>query len=198
MIMEGVYHDPEDPQLDAVERYRKFPNDNDSGEKERVYHLYFLRSQIMGDVMFQLRIITRGRRQDDNQDNGLELTEDLKYMFNGWIDKYISLAKKPMARYLAEPNVSGMTSITKDKDDIDICFKIGEWWNVNVLGLLSSKIRDYVVTGVMYEYLQLYFGAGNDIVQSKGKDLVLVLDDIKNLMLSYKAGSVQKQFHPFP
>ena len=50
----------------------------------------------------------------------------------------------------------------------------------------------------MYEYLQLYFGAGNDIVQSKGKDLVLVLDDIKNLMLSYKAGSVKKQFHPFP
>ena len=91
-----------------------------------------------------------------------------------------------------------MTSITKDKDDIDICFNIGEWWNVNVLGLLSSKIRDYVVTGVMYEYLQLYCGAGNDIVQSKGKDLVLVLDDIKNLMLSYKAGSVQKQFHPFP
>ena len=23
-------------------------------------------------------------------------------------------------------------------------------------------------------------------------------DEIKNLMLSYKAGSVQKQFHPFP
>ena len=70
--MEGVYHDPEDPRLDAVERYRKFPKDNESGENERVYHLYFLRSQIMGDVMFQLRIITRGRRQDDNQDNGLE------------------------------------------------------------------------------------------------------------------------------
>ena len=39
--MEGVYHDPEEPQLDAVERYRKFPKENDSGEKERVYHLYF-------------------------------------------------------------------------------------------------------------------------------------------------------------
>lgn len=194
--MEGIYHDPENPQLDAVERYRLFPKE-EKKEDGRSFHLYFLRTQLMSDVMFQLRIITRGRRQEDNQDNGLELTDDLKYMFNGWIDKYIALAKKPMSRYLRETPVHGVTSITKEGDDIDIHLVIGDWWNQNVLGLLSNKVRDYVVSGLMYEYLQLYFGASNDIVQSKVKDLALSLDDIKNLMLSYKAGSVQKQFHPF-
>ena len=194
--MEGMYHDPENPQLDAIERYRVFPKE-EVKDGDRVFHLYFLRSQLMADVMFQLRIIVRGRRKDDNQDNGLELTDDLKYMFNGWIDKYISEAKKPMVRYLVEPEVHGLTSVTKEGDDIDICFKIGDWWNENVLGLLSSKIRDYVVTGVMYEYLLLYFG-GDDIVQSKGKDLLLLSDGIRNLVLSYKSGSVKKSFHPFP
>ena len=101
MIMEGVYHDPEDPQLDAVERYRKFPSEVKEDEDKR-YGMSFLRSQIMADVMFQLRIITRGRRQDDNQDNGLELTDDLQYQFNRWIDTYISEAKKPLARYIIE------------------------------------------------------------------------------------------------
>ena len=197
MIMEGVYHDPEDPQLDAVERYRKFPSEVKEDEDKR-YGMSFLRSQIMADVMFQLRIITRGRRQDDNQDNGLELTDDLQYQFNRWIDTYISEAKKPLARYIIEDKVSHVTNVVKEGEDIEINFKVGSWWNDNVLNLLTRKIHDYVVNGVMYEYLSLYLGGGDPVTQSKDKNLLILRDEIKNLMLSYKAGSVQKQFHPFP
>ena len=195
--MEGIYHDPENPQLDAVERYRLFPK-RELEKKDEVYELYFLKSQLMADVLFQLRIITRGRRKEDNQDNGLELTDDLKYQFERWIDTYVSRSKKPLARYLVEDKVHGVPNVVSDSDEVTIKFKVGDWWNSNVLSLLLSKVHDYIVTGLMYEYLLLYFGSGDSIVQSKEKSLVLLMEEIKNLMLSYKAGSVQKQFHPFP
>lgn len=195
--MEGKYHDPNNPELDAVERYRLFPKE-ERREKDNVYELYFLRSQLVADVMFQLRIITRGRRKENDQDNGLELTDDLRYQFARWIETYMSRAKKPLARYLVEEKVHGVTNVVKDTDEITIRFKVGSWWNDNVLSLLLSKVHDYVVNGLMYEYLLLYFGSGDSIVQSKEKSMTLLLDEIKNLMLSYKAGSVQKQFHPFP
>ncbi len=195
--MEGIYHDPDNPQLDAVERYRLFPK---RGERERseVYSLYFLRSQLMADVLFQLRIITRGRRKDGEQDNSLELTDDLRYQFSRWMDIYISRSKKPLSRYLVEEKVHGVTDVVSDSDEIEIRFKIGDWWNESVLNLLMLKIHDYVVNGLMYEYLMLYFGSNDSVVQGKEKGLLILLDEIKNLMLSYKAGSVKKQFHPFP
>lgn len=195
--MEGIYHDPENQQIDAVERYRLFPVE-ERKEKEGKYELYFLKSQLVADVMFQLRIITRGRRKDGEQDNGLELTDDLRYQFDRWIETYISRSKKPLVKYLVEDKVHGVTNVVKDTDEIVIRFKIGDWWNDNVLNLLLSKIHDYVVNGLMYEYLLLYFGSGDSVVQSKEKSMVLLLDEIKNLMLSYKAGSVKKSFHPFP
>ena len=110
----------------------------------------------------------------------------------------MSRAKKPLARYLVEDKVHGVTNVVSDSDEATIKFKVGDWWNSNVLSLLLSKVHDYIVTGLMYEYLLLYFGSGDSIVQSKEKSLVLLMEEIKNLMLSYKAGSVQKQFHPFP
>ena len=195
--MEGIYHDPENPQLDAVERYRLFPSE-EKKEKDKDYSMYFLRSQLVADVMFQLRIITRGRRKEGEQDNGLELTDDLRYQFGRWIETYVSRSKKPLVRYIVESDVSGVTDVVKDTDEIRIRMRVGDWWNDNVLGLLTSKIHDYIVTGLMYEYLLLYFGSGDSVVQSKEKSLSLLYDDIRNLMLSYRPGKVQKLFHPFP
>ena len=163
-----------------------------------MYHMSFLRSHIKSDVMFQLRIIMRGRRKDGEQDNGLELTDDLEYQFNRWIDTYISEAKKPLARYVVEDAVSHVTNVVNEGEDIEIKISVGDWWNSNVLNLLMRKIHDYVVNGVMYEYLSLYLGGSDSVTQSKEKNLLILLEEIKNLMLSYKAGSVQKQFHPFP
>ena len=85
-----------------------------------------------------------------------------------------------------------------ENEDIEIKISVGDWWNSNVLNLLMRKIHDYVVNGVMYEYLSLYLGGSDSVTQSKEKNLLILLEEIKNLMLSYKAGSVQKQFHPFP
>ena len=196
--MEGVYHDNENPQIDAVERYRLFPVEDSGNESVKMYHMSFLRSHIKSDVMFQLRIIMRGRRKDGEQDNGLELTDDLEYQFNRWIDTYISEAKKPLARYIVENAVSHVTNVVNENEDIEIKISVGDWWNSNVLNLLMRKIHDYIVNGVMYEYLSLYLGGSDSVTQSKEKNLLILLEEIKNLMLSYKAGSVQKQFHPFP
>ena len=195
--MEKIYHDVNDPQLDAVERYYKVSDDkNESSDKD--YHLYFLRSQIINDVESQLMIITRGRKRDGLQDNQLDSVEKFSNQFNRWIDTYISNAKKPLARYIVEDSVSGVTNLVERGDEIDIRLKVGDWWNNSVLKMLNKKIHDYVVNGLLYKYLGLYFGGRDEYVIGLGKDLELFEREIKNLMLSYKAGSVQKQFHPFP
>lgn len=195
--MEKIYHDVNDPQLDAVERYYKVSDEkNESSDKD--YHLYFLRSQIINDVESQLMIITRGRKRDGLQDNQLDSVEKFSNQFNRWIDTYISNAKKPLARYIVEDYVSGVTNLVERGDEIDIRLKVGDWWNNSVLKMLNKKIHDYVVNGLLYKYLGLYFGGRDEYVISLGKDLELFEREIKNLMLSYKAGSVQKQFHPFP
>lgn len=195
--MEKIYHDVNDPQLDAVERYYKVSDEkNESSDKD--YHLYFLRSQIINDVESQLMIITRGRKRDGLQDNQLDSVEKFSNQFNRWIDTYIGNAKKPLARYIVEDSVSGVTNLVERGDEIDIRLKVGDWWNNSVLKMLNKKIHDYVVNGLLYKYLGLYFGGRDEYVISLGKDLELFEREIKNLMLSYKAGSVQKQFHPFP
>ena len=197
--MGNIYHDESDPQLDAVERYYKVDLSEKRDEPiEKDYHLYFLRSQIISDVESQLMIVTRGRKRDGDQDNGLDVVEKFGNQFNRWIDKYISLSKKPMVKYVIEDKVSGVTNIIDVGDEIDIMLKVGDWWNDNVLKMLNMKIHDYVVNGLMYEYLLLYFGGRDELVQSKRKELELIQEEIKNMMLSYKAGKVQKQFHPFP
>ena len=197
LIMEKIYHDVNDPQLDAVERYYKVSDDKkESSDKD--YHLYFLRSQIINDVESQLMIITRGRKRDGLQDNQLDSVEKFSNQFNRWIDTYIGNAKKPLARYIVEDSVSGVTNLVERGDEIDIRLKVGDWWNNSVLKMLNKKIHDYVVNGLLYKYLGLYFGGRDEYVISLGKDLELFEREIKNLMLSYKAGSVQKQFHPFP
>lgn len=195
--MEKIYHDVNDPQLDAVERYYKVSDEkNESSDKD--YHLYFLRSQIINDVESQLMIITRGRKRDGLQDNQLDSVEKFSNQFNRWIDTYIGNAKKPLSRYIVEDSVSGVTNLVERGDEIDIRLKVGDWWNNSVLKMLNKKIHDYVVNGLLYKYLGLYFGGRDEYVISLGKDLELFEREIKNLMLSYKAGSVQKQFHPFP
>lgn len=195
--MEKIYHDVNDPQLDAVERYYKVSDEkNESSDKD--YHLYFLRSQIINDVESQLMIITRGRKREGLQDNQLDSVEKFSNQFNRWIDTYIGNAKKPLARYIVEDSVSGVTNLVERGDEIDIRLKVGDWWNNSVLKMLNKKIHDYVVNGLLYKYLGLYFGGRDEYVISLGKDLELFEREIKNLMLSYKAGSVQKQFHPFP
>ena len=195
--MEKIYHDVNDPQLDAVERYYKV-SDEKKESSDKDYHLYFLRSQIINDLESQLMIITRGRKREGLQDNQLDSVEKFSNQFNRWIDTYIGNAKKPLARYIVEDSVSGVTNLVDRGDEIDIRLKVGDWWNNSVLKMLNKKIHDYVVNGLLYKYLGLYFGGRDEYVISLGKDLELFEREIKNLMLSYKAGSVQKQFHPFP
>lgn len=201
--MDKIYHDESDPQLDAVERYYKMDMSggdvNESSSSEKDYHLYFLRSQIISDVESQLSIVTRGRKlSDGSKDNELDAVDKFANQFNRWIDIYIGNVKKPLAKYIVEDEVSGVTNIVDGGDEIDLKLRVGDWWNESVLKMLNTKIHDYVVNGVMYRYLSLYFGGKDDYVISLGKDLELFERDVKNLMLSYKAGMVKKSFHPFP
>lgn len=202
-VMDKIYHDESDPQLDAVERYYKLDMSGgvrrEDSQSDKDYHLYFLRSQIISDVESQLSIVTRGRKgRDGVKDNELDSVDKYYGQFNRWIDTYIGNVKKPLAKYIVEDEVSGVTNIIDRGDEIDLKLRVGDWWNDNVLKMLNTKIHDYVVNGVMYRYLSLYFGGNDDYVVSLKKDLELFERDVKNLMLSYKAGSVKKSFHPFP
>ena len=85
--MSNFYHDPNNPQCDAVERYAISPElecvcnrmtgrTNVCGEKKREYHIYIMRSQLIYDVEAELSIITRSRRNEKGlQDNNIENTD---------------------------------------------------------------------------------------------------------------------------
>ena len=90
-----IYHDENDPQHEAVERYAKYVDESSVScckKVERDYHIYLLRSQIFNDVEFSLNIVVRSRRELGNQDNGFEMTEKFRPMIDRWIDKYVALA----------------------------------------------------------------------------------------------------------
>lgn len=193
-----VYHDPCDPQYDAVERYAKFYDDECCCKKEKEYHIYLFRSQLTSDFEFSLNIMTRGRRNEGNQDNTLEMIEKFRPMLNRWIDKYVSYSKSKMSRVIVEKIQKGVSDFAGSKDEIDITIKMGEWWNENALSILANAIHDYVVNGMMYEYLVLSVTEKDPVTQSKKTQLELSLDDIKNAVNSYKPDKIRKKFHPFP
>lgn len=200
-IMSKIYHDENDPQYDAVERYAKYVDDDVSCCSKTVetdYHIYLLRSQIFNDVEFSLNIVVRSRRELSNQNNGFEMTEKFMPMINRWIDKYVNLAKGKMGKSVVENEVKGVTDVARERDEIDIKIRMGAWWNEKVLNALCTAVHDYVMNGVLYEYLLLSLTSKDELTKSKEKQLELSLEEIKRLITAYKPDKLKKSYHPFP
>lgn len=209
--MNKIYHDPNDPQCDAVERYAKDDGlqcacsemrgcSDSCQDKKNSYHIYILRSQIMYDVEAELNIITRSRRNENyQQDNNIENTDSIKPLLNRWFGKYLSLVIRKLGANISNmESVNASTNYIKEKEEIDIPLSIGDWWNDNNLSALTSAIHDYIVNGIIYEYLLLYLTAKDAVTTSKEQQLELSLEDIHNILCSYKVGKLRKAYHPFP
>lgn len=205
-----MYHDPHDPQCDAVERYAKSPSlqcacDRLQGkhqcccEEKRTYHIYILRSQVLSDVEFQLNIITRSRRNEKGiSDNNFENTEAIMPMLNRWFDKYYLLALRKLAAVRADDVPDAATDFIRDREDNDIAIAMGDWWNEKALPGLTAAVHEYIVNGIMYEYLLLYVTASDPVTQSKNEQLLIAEEQIKVALTSYHAGKIRKGMHPFP
>lgn len=197
--MEKIYHDPNDPQLEAVERYAKYHPHSCCKEPEKMYHIYILRSQLVSDFEFSLNIMTRARRTGtNNQDNTLEDIDKFRPMIDRWIDKYVSLAKGRMGKAIAEPKQSADTAVADRNDEIDFSLVMGTWWNENVLSPLTQTLHDYIINGLLYEYLLLSATEKDPVTQSKRTSLDEAYEQIKRFITAYKPGYIRKSYHPFP
>ena len=208
--MSNIYHDPNNPQCDAVERYAISPElecacnrmtgrANVCGEKKRGYHIYIMRSQLIYDVEAELSIITRSRRNEKGlQDNNIENTDAVGPLLQRWLNKYLSLAKRKLASVLKQEDIPAASDRIRDNDEIDIAISVGDWWNENALTPLTDAIHDYIVNGCLYEYLLLYLTAKDPVTVSKEQQMELSLEEIHNALLSYKPGRLRKGMHPFP
>lgn len=207
--MHRIYHDPNNPQCDAVERYAvdnslclngvSCGNDCKCGDNKKLYYVYILRSQLMYDIEAELNIITRSRRNEAHlQDNGIENTDELRPILNRWMNKYISLAKRKLTSVLRDDAPNASTNYIKDAEEIDFSLSIGDWWNENALDTLTEAIHDYIVNGTLYEYLLLYLTAKDPVTATKEQQTEFALENIHNALCSYKAGKLRKGMHPFP
>lgn len=195
-----IYHNPNDPQPEQVERYAIYDvRGIEPPKKENQYHIFLLRSQLISDFEYALNIIIRARRNEkNNQDNALEDTDKLHPILNRWIDKYVSKAKARFGKGIIEPIQSSDTAVAKTNDEIDISFKMGEWWNNNTLPLLTDAVHDYVSCGLLYEYLLTYLTENDKVTLSKKEQLELAYEEIKRLVTAYVPGRIKKSYHPFP
>lgn len=208
--MDKIYHDPNNPQCDAVERYAvggelQHACDNICGEacrckdNKRRYDIFILRSQLFYDIEAELNIITRSRRTDSLlQDNGLDNTEQISPLLHRWIKKYVSLAKRKLAAVLVAENNTADTNYIHNNEEISFPLAIGSWWNDNALQALTDAIHDLLVNGALYEYLLLYLTAKDPVTMSKEQQVQLALEEIHNALCSYKTGHLRKGMHPFP
>ena len=189
-----VYHDENDPQYDAVERYHKIEEEKED-DMSGTYHIYVYRNVIRSEFEQKVHIISKAREKDGNRDNSFDLDSCMS-LVDSWIDKYVSLAKAKMGGCVRERSYSNVSVYPESNDVIDICIVMGTWWNRNMLGALGKSINEYIVNGLEWEYYNLYF---NDrLADSKYQSLELCLEQIKRLVTSYKAGSIRKKQHPFP
>lgn len=193
-----VYHDECDPQYDAVERYAKVVGESCCEKVEKEYHVYLYREQLYSDFEFSLNIMTMNRRKDDRQNNVLELVDRLKPMMNRWIDKYVGKVKQRFGSVVVEKELHGVSAVAGKKDEIDITIRMGDWWNESVLTSLGVSVHDYVLCGLLYEYLVLSVSARDEVTKSKEQQLELEYENLKNLITAYKPDKIRKEQHPFP
>ena len=209
--MEQIFHDPDNPQCDAVERYALDPVlqqacDEMTGkptqcccEQKDTYHIYIMRAQVIYDIEAQLSIITKSRRNEaQSQDNNIENIDAVRPLIDRWFGKYLSLVKRKLASVLKEERILSTSNNIKDKEEIDLVLSIGDRWNSNALEPLSNAVHDFIVNGCIYEYLLLYLTPNDPVTATKEQQKELAFEEIHNALCSYKPGKLRKGMHPFP
>ena len=200
--MSKIYHDPQNPAPDAVERYAvlNMRGGTDREEPDRLYDINILRSQVLADVEGELSVVTIARRDKKTglQDNNIERTEAIQPLLSRWFDKYMAGAKGAMAGALCERDSRNAANMVQDEDCRTITIRMGSWWNKAMFKPLANAVHDYVANGLMYEYLLLYFTTNDPLTQEKKQQTEDAYAAIRRCLTAYIAGKVRKGMHPFP
>lgn len=167
-------------------------------EGRRVYNIYIIREQLMYDIEAQLMIIARSRRNGNGvQDNLFLRTENIQPMLNRWVDKYAAMAEARMQAYILKEFSTATTDGINDKSELHFHLAMPMSWDETVFSQLKQAIHDYLVSGVMYEYLSLTLTTKDPVTLSQREQNELLYQDIKRLACAIK-GRVRKAMHPFP
>ena len=164
----------------------------------RAYNIYIIREQIMYDIEAQLMIIARSRRNGNGvQDNLFLRTENIKPMLNRWVDKYVALAEARMQAYILKEHSAATTDGIYDGNEIHFHLAMPFSWDETVFMQLKQTLHDYLVSGVMYEYLALTLTTKDSVTLAQREQNEIQYQDIKRLVCATK-GRVRKAMHPFP
>ena len=170
----------------------------DSPRFER--HIYLLRSQLHYDIQAQCEIISKGRQHEDNTERQTAFVQgDDTYrpLFDRWITKYLMLAKTRMAAFILEKFRLSKTVTISQQEEIDIELHVPREYNDTRFEALAQSVHDYIVTGVVSEYIALALPANDPLTVNKRKELEVLYDDIKGNVCATQPGTVRKKYHPF-
>lgn len=177
----------------------KFDKEEKDKQRKRFFHIYLMRNQLVYDIEAQLMIIARARRGKNNvQDNVFLKTEDFIPMFRRWIDKYKAMAEARLQAYICKEFSAATTDTINEDDELLFHLAMPQSWDETMLTQLKQALHDYIVSGVMYEYLSLTLTTTDSVTISQREQNELIYSDLKRLACAMKAGSVRKAMHPFP
>lgn len=208
-MREPIYHDPNAPENEGVERYRimggEWANGNygllagqdKEGEGKKRYIIYIVRDEVMFDVNSELHVLVRSRRTaEGDQQNIIERTEDMGRIFTRWIERRVADVRKVLSNYLLMPEHKRESDTIKVKVEDVFLLNMPSNWPNNLLSGLRANIHDYIVYGVESDYLKLAIGLQDPLAQSKQADAEAMLECVGNAA-NKRVGAVKKSYHPF-
>lgn len=177
------------------------PDDRVLGERAPRFerHIYISKQQLFYDIDAQLAIISSSRKREDGteDDNITNNSSKFRPMFNRWIDRYVSLARGRMAAFILEKFRSKKMNTISSADEIDIELSVPQSYDDTSFTSLVQAVHDYIVNGVLFEFLSLQFTPNDPVTAHKQSEMELAYGDIKRFVCSTKPGYVRKKLQPF-
>lgn len=177
------------------------PHDPEFGIKDPKFerHIFIRSDQVFYDLDAQLGIIAKARRKSDGteDDSIAQATTTFRPMFYRWIDTYIGKAKTIMSAFVLEKFKDAVMNSIKDKEEVDICLLMPEWYDDTTYQQLCDSVHNYVVNGTMQEYCKLSFTSKDPVTVDKYNDMTFGESEIRKLCQAAKPGRISKPYKPF-
>lgn len=172
-------------------RYEKKPN------KEKV--LFLRKDQILGDIDAQIEIVTATHTKDDGTplpvfENAMEKH---KHSLNGWINKYLDIAKQRMAAYIVVPEQKATFNAQRDWEEKEIHLSFPWYWDETTFDALSRAVADFIVNSVLFEFFSLTITSKDPITIDKQGFAEEASANIKHYCVASIPGTMKKKLHPY-
>lgn len=162
-------------------------------------HIFLRKDQLLYDIDAETLIVTRARRdvnQQDNYETPTDEDNDLRPILHRWIEKRVNEVKYLLVKYLAEERRIATNNTLKMWEEIDIVLRMPSYFKDSAYPLLVTAVHDYVVNGVLYDYFSLNLTANDPVTQTKKQNMEDAADNIKKYA-NMDDGSVRKVLQPF-